>query len=214
MMKKLFVLLLVLTLLLCGCSGANQFKPTEDGTGYVDTKTDRTYVMLDIAFESGAIGAAVGEYSERGKDDALVFYEITGLDSALYLADEDRNVYYAGETLPDASAWRVNEILLCEGSDGDVARLTFKEENDGAAISRIRNLWFEGEEVPFLSLTAATKMYSVKLTSPDYPNLYYCFSFLYYEGGTSYFYNSISHRAVIVPDDLVELLCSAEVEVE
>lgn len=205
-MKRLFVVCLALVLLLCSCSGGHKFKRTQDGSGYIDTKTDLTYTMLDVAFQPAASGEIVGEYHDRERDITVVFREIPELDPTRFLADEDLNVYFAGETLPNAAEWRIKEILVCEGDGIGVERARFVSGEDEQAVSRIRSLWFEGEEANFLSLKEADKRYSIKIASVDYPNLYYSFNFLYFEQGECYFHNAVIGRSVVVPTDLVELL--------
>lgn len=211
-MKRLLVLSLALLLLLCSCSEGHKFRRTEDGSGYIDLKTDLTYTMLDISFEPAAEGETVGTYTDKKRDITVTFHEIPSLEPTLFLTDEDRNVYYAGETALDPAAWRVEAVLVCEG-DGTaiVERSRFTAAADALTVEKIRDLWFRGEEANFLSLTAADKMYSIKLVSKDYPNLYYCFSFLCFDEGESYFYHAVSHRSVVVPAELAELLRASEV---
>lgn len=211
-MKRLWALSLALVLLLCSCSREHKFRRTEDGSGYIDQKTDLTYTMLDISFEPAAAGETVGTYTDKKRDITVTFYEIPSLASTLFLADEDRNVYYGGGSALDPAAWHMEAVLVCEG-DGTaiVERERFTEETDALTVARIRELWFEGEEANYLSLTAADKVYSIKLVSRDYPNLYYCFSFFCFDEGESYFYHAVSHRSVVVPAELVKLLRASEV---
>ena len=211
-MKRLLVLSLALLLLLCSCSRGHKFQRTEAGNGYIDQKTDLTYTMLDISFEAAVQGEAVGTFTDKKRDITVTFHEIPSLEPTLFLADEDRNVYYAGEGVLDPAAWRIEAALVCEG-DGTaiVERSRFTAEANAPTVEKIRDLWFEGEEANFLSLKAADKMYSIKLVSKDHPNLYYCFSFLAFDEGESYFYHAVSHRSVVVPADLVKQLRASEV---
>ncbi len=208
-MKRLSALLLILTFLLCSCSDGHKFQRCEDGSGYIDTKTNVTYTLLDIAFEPGLTEETVGKYTDKKRDITVIFHAIPGLDPAYFLADEDRNVYYAGETPLDAATWQPPEaVLVCEGDAISVERIRFSSEiaTEKETVTGIRDLWFDGEEANFLSIKEADKIYSIKLCTKEYPNLYYCFDFLYFEQGESYFYSATGHRSVVVPDDLVALL--------
>ena len=206
MMKRFLILLLALALLLCSCSDEHKFRRNEDGSGYTDTKTGVTYTLLDLSFEPGITGATVGTYTDKDREITVVFHVIRDLDAAQFLADEDRNVYFAGSALPDASKWAPEAVLVCEGDAVSVERIRFSADKEGETVTRIRDLWFEGEEANFISLKEADRMYSIKLCTKEYPNLYYSFDFLYFAEGESYFYHAISHRSVVVPEELVKLL--------
>lgn len=206
MMKRFLLLLAALLLLFTGCSEGHRLERTEDGNGYVDTKTKVVYLQLDIAFEPAVTGELVGTYTDRARDITVTLHEIPKLDTATFLADEDKNVYCVAEAMPNAADWQIETILVCDGDGVSVERRRFTAALQPDTVEQIRALWFEGEEANFLSLTEADKLYSIKISSAAYPNLYYCFDFLYFAEGTSYFYNAVSHRSVEVPADLVQLI--------
>ena len=204
-MKRVLLLSLALMLLLCSCSGGHKFRRLEDGRGYTDAKTNLTYIMLDAAFEPASAGETVGKYRDSKRDITVIFHEIPKLDPTQFLTDEDRNVYFAGESVPNAADWSIAAILVCEANVG-VERARFSPDTHSATVDRIRTLWFEGENADFLSIEQADRIYSIKLASADYPNLYYSFDFLYYAGESCYFYNAVGRRAVAVPADLADLI--------
>ena len=206
MMKKLLLLILALLLLLPGCSGGHRLERTAQGDGYLDTKTKAVYLQLDIAFEPAMTGEVVGTYTDKKRDITVTLHEIPQLDPAKLLADEDRNVYCIADATPNAAEWQIETILVCDGDGISVERRRFTADQQSNTVKQIRDLWFEGQEADFLSLVEADKVYSIKLCSVAYPNLYYCFDFLYFEQGACYFYNAMSRRSVEVPAELVELM--------
>lgn len=209
-MKKLLLLLLPLLLLLSSCSNVRKFERDAEGYGYTDTKSGLYYVELDAAFEPASAGEAWGEYKNKKTEKTRTFRTIPELEPTLFLTDEYLNVYYAGDTPPDAAKWEVSAILVCEEDVISVEDFRFTTEGDTETVNAIRSLWFEGVGDGVLPFKDADYKRRIKLSCEAYPNLLYSFSFLAYDTGEAYFYDASSRRTVAVPDTLAVLLRPAE----
>ena len=196
MRRFLLICLLLISLLLTGCSA--RFSVTE--SGYTDEKTGRHYVALSPAFEAAAGGEEVGTFEDENHGRVVRFRVIPDVDATRFLTDEDGAVYCADEQLPDPARWNVKRILVCEEEmiSVEVARVT-----DTALIAAIKTAWFAGEEGE-LPVDAAKTIRYLKMASEEYPGVYYCFRFYIYEDGSCYFYSIVDRRAVLLPADLAE----------
>lgn len=206
MMKRLLPLVLVLMLLFSACQKekATAFLLDEDGYGCTDTKTGVHYTALPFAFEPAKTAALLGEYSDRDADYTRAYYEIPGLDPALYLADSELGVWCAAASLPDAKTLTPTAILICEQEAISVEIFRYEVGTDDTAVTEILSLWFSGENVDLPEGTR-TLTRRLKLASTELPNIYYCFDFCLY-GENAYFYDLFSERAVAVPAALATAL--------
>ena len=186
---RLAVLLLAL-LMLAGCS--SRFTLSE--TGYTDTETDLHYLALPSSFEAAGGGSEVGTYEDETYGRTVTFRVIPDADPTKFLTDADGFVYYAGETAPDASLWQIKSIMVCEE---DAISVEKSRLIDPTLIAEIRALWFAGDEGE-LPLEDVVQSRRLKLTSADFPGIYYCFNLYVYEGGSAYFYDAEARRAVAV----------------
>ena len=196
MRRAFLILLLLAALLLTGCSA--RFAITE--TGYTDTKTGRHYVALPAAYEASAGEEEVGTFEDEAHARVVRFRVISGADAARFLADEEGAVYCADEVLPDAAAWTLKQILVCEE---DAISYAYARITDVVALAEIKALWFAGEESE-LPLEEIKTNRRLKLASDDCPGIYYCVNYYIYESGAAYFYDIIARRAVSVPAALAE----------
>ena len=204
MRRFLLICLLLVSLLLAGCS--SRFSVTE--SGYTDTKTGRHYVALSAAYEAASGGEEVGTFEDETYGRVVHFRVIPGADAARFLTDEYGSVYCADEQLPDAAAWSVKRILICEE---DAITVELSRVTDTADIAQICAVWFEGEERE-LPLDAASTVRHLKLVSDAFPGVYYGFRFYLYEDGNAYFYSTVDRRAVTVPAELIELFVAEATE--
>ena len=196
MRRFLLIALLLLSLLLSGCSP--RFSVTE--SGYIDEKTGRHYVALSSAFEAAAGGEEVGTFEDETYGRVVNFRVIPGADATRFLTDADGAVYCADEQLPDPAGWSVKHVLICQE---DMITVAVARVTDVAVIGQITVAWFAGEEAE-LPLDAAQTVRHLKLVSDAYPGVYYCFKLYLYEDGSCYFYGSADRRAVLVPAELAE----------
>lgn len=203
-MKRILVLLLALSLLLVGCGGGddvatgNEFSRDAGGYGVTDTVTGIHYVALDLAFEPAVTSALIGTYADGAY--TRTFYKIEGLDPALYIADNELGVWYAGEGAPDPKALTVAAILVCEETAFSRELFRFSTGEQDETIAAIKSLWFEGESTDFPE-TNVQKKRSLKLSFAELPSLFYRFDFGVFEEG-AFFFDRMSGRAVAVPDAL------------
>ena len=207
-MKRVLILSLSLLLLLCGCSKPHGLEKTDDG--YTDEKSGIHYVALDPSYQPAARGEVFAEYKNKDRDIVRAFYEIPQLGTDLFLCDEYWNVYYAGETAPDASLWQLKTILVCEEDGISVERSRLSAGADDAEIALVRVLWFGDTESVLLPITAPAYTFQIKLSGEEYPTLYYNFSMQIYENGEVYFYDAFSRRTVLLPEQLAVALCPAD----
>lgn len=205
-MKRLLLPLLALLLLFSSCGRPHTFVRSEDGTGYVDEKTDIFYRLLNEPYEPLASGETVGEYQYEKSGIVREFRVIPDLDEKLFLTDNNLNVYYAGDGMTPASQWAPALLLVCEEDAISVERKRFSAGTDDAAIQRILGLWFGESTGASLPLKEPQLSYRLKLSGTLYPNLLYCFSFLYYGEGEAYFYDPIGRHTVALPEDVTALL--------
>lgn len=194
-------MLLALLLLLCGCGA--RFSRAEDGTGYTDTKTDVYYTAWPSYFEAASRNSeALGEYEDKKFERTISFYEIPELPTTRFLSDGDGYVYCADAQLPDASAWRFDKAWVCEE---DAISVASGQLTEAAVLSELTTLWFSAQECE-LPMGRASFSRRLKLCSPDYPNLYYCFSFYVYENGEAYFYEAETRHTVRCPGALADTI--------
>ena len=197
MRKSRFLCVLLLTaFLLCSC-GTARFEATK--TGYTDTKSGRHYTALASCFEATGGGETVGEYEDESHGRVVTFRVIPEADATRFLTDEYGFVYCADEKEPDASAWNVSAILVCEE---DVISVEKNRLTEADVIAQIMDAWFEGEDAD-RPMEKATHIRRLKLSSKDCPGVYYCFSYYVYEDGAGYFYDSESRRTVMLSAELV-----------
>jgi hypothetical protein len=203
-MKRILVLLLALSLLLVGCNGGDdavtghEFSQDADGYGVTDTVTGIHYVALDLAFEPAVTSAVVGTYTNGAF--TRTFYQIKDLDPALYVADNELGVWYAGEGKPDPKALTVTAILVCEQTAFSRELFRYAAGEGDLMIAAIKGLWFDGESTDFPESDVQKKR-SLKMSFAELPNLFYCFDFGVFEEG-AFFFDRMSGRAVAVPDAL------------
>ena len=203
-MKRILILLLALSLLLVGCNGGddvttgNEFSQDADGYGVTDTVTGIYYRALDFAFEPAITSGVVGTY--KNGEYTRTFYKIKGLDPALYVADSELGVWYAGENAPDPRALTVSAILVCEQTSFSRELFRFSAGEADAMIKEILALWFEGESVDYPESTVQKKR-TLKMSFEELSNIFYCFDFGVFEEG-AFFYDRMSGRAVAVSADL------------
>ncbi|MBE6703501.1 MAG: hypothetical protein E7585_08870 [Ruminococcaceae bacterium] len=204
-MKRIVLLCLALSFLLCGCGRLRQLEKTEDG--YADEKKGIYYEILEPAYQPAFRGEAVAEYVNKERDVVRVFYEIPGLDTALFVADEYLNVYFAGEDAPNAALWQLEAVLVCEEEAISVERCRLSVDTDATEIAAVKALWFGEGENAVLPVGTPAHTFQIKLSGKEYPMLYYNFDLRIYESGQVYFYDAFSRRTVLVPVELAEKLC-------
>lgn len=204
-MKRIGLLCLALLLLLCGCAQTMQLEKTKEG--YIEQRSGACYVALDPAYQPATRGDAVAEYNNADRGIKRMFYEIPGLDTALYLADEYGNVYYAGDALPDAASWQLTAALVCEEESISVERCRISEGSDDAELALLKSLWFEEASEAELPISAPEYTFQIKLCGKEFSMLYYNFSMQIYKSGEIYFYDAVSGRTVEVPRTLAVKLC-------
>ena len=196
-MRRLCVLLLLLSLVFVGCSSV---RFTATGAGFLDEKTGVIYHPLTEAFEAITGGEELGVWESQLDGETLAFLEIPDADPARFLADEKGNVYCSDETAPDAAAWSVNKIYVCDDSTVSMAVASI---TDADTIAQIRTLWHEGEtdELPYSGFLISRVL---KMPSEECPGIYYCVLYYGYEDGSAYFYDRFERRAVPVSEDLIK----------
>lgn len=203
-MKRIAFLLLAALLLLTSCGRDKLATITRDADGYgcTNTETGVHYTVLSPAFEPAKTSTARGLYTDKKTKKEHTYYEIPSLDPALYLADDEQNIWCAEQTLPEASTLTPVALLVCEEASISVEILRFSAANEPSTVGEILTLWFEGE-AGHLPEGDMTYMRRVKLISEELPNIYYCFSFGVW-GESAFFYDLFSGRAVEVPSTLAE----------
>ncbi len=201
-MKRFLLLLLAVLFLFTACGEEEPavFLRDADGYGITDTETSIHYTVLSPAFEPAKTSNVRGVYTNEKSNATRTYYEIPSLDPTLYLADDERNIWCALDTPPEASDLTPTAILVCEEQEISVEVMRFSAGTDDAVIAEILTLWFKGEAVskPEGDMTYTRR---VKLVSSELPNIYYCFSFVMW-GEQAYFYDLFSNRTVAVPQSL------------
>ena len=206
MKKWRILLLLLLPILLVSCARPHTFSSAEDGSGYMDQKTEIVYSRRPSRFEAASKGELFGTYVHEESGTTINFYEIPGMDSAVFLTDDKGNLYCsdAAELAPEE--WTVNKALVCIQDSNSVALDQFTAKEDAATLAEICTLWFETESNAELPRKAPVFRRQIKLCSDEYPSLYLSFTFAVYEGDAAYFFDRESGRTVPVPKALVDLL--------
>ena len=194
-MRRLSLLLLLLALLLTGCSS----RFTSADGGYLDGKTDRIYMPLPNSFEAISAGEELGIWESELYEDSLTFYKIPNADVNRFLSDENGSVYCADATQPDPGAWTFKSILVCRES---AISMAVGNITDAQLIAELLTLWREGEsvETPLKELAVYRRL---KMVSDDCPGIYYCVSYFIYEDGTAYLYDRDANRTVFVGEALM-----------
>ena len=205
-MKRFFLCLFCLLLLLCGCEKKPaKFKLDEDGFGVTAAKGGRHYVALDATFEPKSTGNCVGEAPRKNRD-ALPLYEIPGLSADVFLADDEKTVYFAGQIQPDAANWQLSAVLVCEEDVIAVEKKRLSPGENDAEIALLQQLWFGDAEPAALPIVGDATVRRIKLCCDEYPNLLYCFEAIQYDSGDTYFFERLSRKTVAVPQNLAALL--------
>lgn len=205
-MKRFLLLLLAVLLLFCGCNKKlNRLEKTDQG--YTDTKSGIAYAVLDPAYQPAARGEAFAEYVNEERNITRAFYEIPGLDRALFMTDEYLNVYFAGSILPDASLWQLEAVLVCVEEAISVERCRLAAGTDDAQIAALCALWFGEGEATRLPIGAPAHTFAVKFSGKEYPALYYNLTLQIYANGEVYLDEPFSGRTVLLPIELAKALC-------
>lgn len=198
MRKKNFLLVLLAALLLfTACEKRARFTVSEDGYRFTDRRTGVTYTALSPAFEPAKGGNARGKCKlPDGTERTL--REIPSLSPDLWLADDEKTLYYAGEGLPDPAEWELTTVLFCEDEGVSIERFRWTKTEEPEKITALAAVWFSGEETEFPP-GAPTLYRAVKLQGAEYPNIYYCIGYYQYEDGSAVLYEKFSGRCVSVP---------------
>ena len=205
-MRRILPLLLALLCLLTACGKKEgTFVQDEDGLGCTNTDTGIHYKALDFCFRPAKTGRTVGTYVSDQVEYTRTYYEIPGKDTALFLADDEGGVWYAGDAPLTPSSMTAEKILVCENGDVSLALLSFTKEANGATVSALLNGWFSGtatelpEGIPSL-------VREIRILYTELENIHYCVNFCVMEDN-GYLYDIGSGRAVALTPELTATLC-------
>ncbi|MBQ3063362.1 MAG: hypothetical protein IJC99_00975 [Clostridia bacterium] len=211
MMKRLLLIFLALAILLplasCGDKDKdrqNEFLLTNEG--YTDSETGVWYRCLPYAYEPVKSADTRGVALYPDGTVRCTFLEMPDLDSKLWLCDDTRAVWYAGEWTVEPSTLTPRALLVCEEHSFSLERARLVQGTDDALIEEILSLWFTGASVAEPA-GQATLTRRLRLVSAELPGIYYCFDF-YMVGEQGYFVDRMAARFVALPDALGRTLAA------
>lgn len=202
--KSLLPILLAVLLLFASCEGKARFTVSEDGYLFTDRKTGVVYTALSPAFEPAKGSTECGKCRMPGGTE-LTLREIPGLDPGIWLADDEKTLYFAGDSLPDPAEWTVSAVLFCEEDAISIERSRLTRAENGAALTAFTTTWFLGDAVE-LSPAFPTFFRTAKLMFSEVSNIYYCITYYRYEDGSAVLFEQFSGRAVALPAEIDALL--------
>ena len=205
-MRRFFILVLALLLLLTACNKDKssqkdlvRFLRDDDGYGVTNTESGLHYTALPLYFESVGSGEAVGEYYDADFDYSVTYHQIPGVDTTAFLVDSEMSVWFADATQqePIPSALTPTALLVCE--EGVISSVLFRlnVSTHADVVAEALSLWFEGEAT-VRPESAPTLLRGIKLVSEELTGIYYCFTFAMY-GEDAYFYEIFTGRTVALP---------------
>ena len=204
-MKRILVLCLALLCVFTACKKEKStFLLDEDGYGCTNAQTGVHYTALDFCYQPAKTGEEVGAYIRDEVEFTRTYYAIPEQDTALFLADDEGSVWYAGSAPLNPLEMTAEQILVCENEAVSMALFSFTAKEEGATVKALVDLWFEGAAVQKPDGTI-TLLRGVRLVFAELKNIHYCVNFCVIEGN-GYLYDVGSGRAVAVPADLVAKL--------
>lgn len=177
-MKKIRWIALALASLmllgLCSCSA----KITYDGeSGIYKDKKGNEYLRAPSCYEPvsylsekayGTLVAGIGEFD---------LYAISNAKEGDWLTTADGDVLYKkGVTLPALEEFGVSGVLICREGESIHA---FARVETQAEIDALIKAYLEGESIPYPTRAAAQSL-RLRMTSKEYPFLYYRLTYLEY----------------------------------
>ena len=176
--------LLLCAVLLVGCSSPHKIVP-EDPNVYLDTKTGSTYTVLPASYEPISRGALYGELELSGLTYEL--YEITGLDSSLWLCSVWGDVY-CGEhiTVPSFEQWDLTALHVCTTTAVSVSELTirenalYSEQMCQTAFSALQSAYTDGSALVYPSYAKPDRVYTLRFEAQNVAGLYYAIQLIEY----------------------------------
>lgn len=169
-------LALASALLLCLCSCSAKITYDKE-SGIYEDKRGNEYLRAPSCYEPvsylsekkyGTLIAGIGEFD---------LYAISNAKEGDWLTTADGDVLYKkGVTLPTLEEFGVDGVLICREGESIHA---FARVETQAEIDALIKTYLEGESIPYPSRPAAQSL-RLRMTSEEYPFLYYRLTYLEY----------------------------------
>lgn len=221
-MKKIVFLILAAVMVLClgvSCGESKEEKSLEkfamNEDGSIIGENGEEYKCAPIGYEPASQGE---EYALLEITLPESLYVIPGLDPEKWLTTECignfTQIYYSPDiTLPALENMGIETLYYCEEGAATIAIATLGGENaqdrdrDRAIINElISSLLDESIENCLWPRMDSSETYSLKLASPDWPEIYYSLGYAICDSG-NYVYDKITQRCIEI-GDLLESLFS------
>lgn len=175
---RIFVLLLAVVLLLCGCG--RTLTVNGDDT-YTDRHSGVTYIPLSPCYEPTAIGEAYATFKLSGVKTVL--HQVGSISPERYLASEYYDVYANREiSVPGFESLELKRLLIYSTEGTTIPVLTLQNETESHAdvIAALRGAYLEGERVSYPSFYERAASYTLRFEASNLPGLYYTITYIEY----------------------------------
>lgn len=158
---------------------------------YTDAKTGVSYRDAPSSFEPAVVGGKYAKIKLGG--EAIVFYEIKGMNPRLWLTEEYGTVFYSSDiSLPTLTEMEPVNILVCIEQ---ALTAVVAEISDAQDIAAVISDWESGVSTEYPATPPAAS-YRLKFESDKYPGIYFSITYLEYSDGGRYLYSRFEERFV------------------
>lgn len=175
---RILLLLLAVTLLLCGCG--RKLIVNGDDT-YTDRQSGVTYAPLSSCYEPAAIGAEYATFKLSGVKTVL--HQVGSLPPEQYLASQYYAVYANRElTVPDFAALELTKALLYRTTATTIPVLTLHSDTEAQSdvINALRQAYLDGARVSYPSFYERAATYTLRFEASNLQGLYYTITYIEY----------------------------------
>lgn len=164
-----------LVLCLCSCSGVKIQYNNEDGS-YTDKRGNK-YLCAPSCYEPVSYSSDKAYGSMTAGIGTFDLYTVSNTEEGLWLTTENREVLYRSDLkLPTLLEFGTNGVLICREGERIHAFAQVQTQDE---IDALIKTYLEGESIPYPS-RAASQSLRLRLTSKEYPFLYYRLTYLEY----------------------------------
>ena len=176
MKTRYIALALACVMLLCLCACGAKIEYNQEDGSYKD-KRGNEYLRAPSCYEPvsylseepwGTMVAGIGEFD---------LFAVANAEEGDWLTTADGDVLYKkGVTLPTLQEFSADQILICR--EGEIIHAFARVETQ-AEINEIVSTYLESESVPYPGRMAEQSL-RLRMTSEEYPFLYYRLTYLEY----------------------------------